>query len=59
MRIFLSLCITASLLMLGNNVARSTDVELTGWPYQVDVVRENLRMHHKPIGTKCFFAHGQ
>ena len=28
--------------MLGNNVARSTDVELTGWPYQVDVFRENL-----------------
>ena len=28
--------------MIWNNVARSNDVELTGWPYQVDVVRETL-----------------
>ena len=55
MRIFLSLCITASLLMLGNNVARSTDVELTGWPYQVDVVRENLGRFTSQSGLSATF----
>ena len=55
MRIFLTLCITASLLMLGNNVARSTDVELTGWPYQVDVVRENLGRFTSQSGLSATF----
>ena len=53
MRILLSLCITASLLILGNNVARSTDVELTGWPYQVDVVRENLGCFTSQLGLSA------
>ena len=55
MRIFITLCITASLLMLGNNVARSTDVELTGWPYQVDVVRENLGRFTSQSGLSATF----
>ena len=55
MRIYLSLCITASLLILGNNVARSTDVELTGWPYQVDVVRENLGRFTSQSGLSATF----
>ena len=43
----------ASLLMLGNNVARSTDVELTGWPYQVDVFRENLGCFTSQLGLSA------
>ena len=43
----------ASLLMLGNNVARSTDVELTGWPYQVDVFRENLGCITSQLGLSA------
>ena len=41
--------------MLGNNVARSTDVELTGWPYQVDVVRENLGRFTSQSGLSATF----
>ena len=39
--------------MLGNNVARSTDVELTGWPYQVDVFRENLGCITSQLGLSA------
>ena len=41
--------------MLGNNVARSTDVELTGWPYQVDVVKENLGRFKSQSGLSATF----
>ena len=39
--------------MLGNNVAHSTDVELTGWPYQVDVFRENLGCFTSQLGLSA------
>ena len=39
--------------MLGNNVAHSTDFELTGWPYQVDVVRENLGCFTSQLGLSA------
>jgi len=39
--------------LLGNNVARSTDVELTSWPYQVDVLRENLGCFTSQLGLSA------
>ena len=35
--------------------AQATDVELTGWPYQVDVVRENLERFSSQSGLSATF----
>jgi len=42
MRKTITILFIASFCFLGTALAKDTDVELTGWPYQVDVVRENL-----------------
>ena len=36
--------------MLENNLAHCTDVELNGWPYQVDVFTENLGCFTSQLG---------
>ena len=35
--------------------AQDVDVELTGWPYQVDVVRENLERFTSQSGLSATF----
>ena len=39
--------------MLEKNVASSTDVELIGWPNQVDVFRENLGCFTSQLGLSA------
>ena len=45
----------ASFCFLGTALAKDTDVELTGWPYQVDVVRENLGRFTSQSGLSATF----
>ena len=48
----------AALIMLGwvaSMSAQATDLELTGWPYQVDVVRENLGHFTSQSGLSATF----
>ena len=45
----------ASFCFLGTALAKDTDVELTGWPYQVDVVKENLGRFSSQSGLSATF----
>ena len=55
MRKVITLFLIASFWFIGTAVAKDTDVELTGWPYQVDVVRENLGRFTSQSGLSATF----
>ena len=55
MRETITLLFIASFFFLGTALAKDTDVELTGWPYQVDVVRENLGRFTSQSGLSATF----
>ena len=55
MRKTITILLIASLCFLGTALAKDTDVELTGWPYQVDVVRENLGRFTSQSGLSATF----
>ena len=55
MRKTITLLLIASFFFLGTALAKDTDVELTGWPYQVDVVRENLGRFTSQSGLSATF----
>ena len=55
MRKTITILFIASFCFLGTALAKDTDVELTGWPYQVDVVRENLGRFTSQSGLSATF----
>ena len=55
MRKTITFLFIASFCFLGTALAKDTDVELTGWPYQVDVVRENLERFTSQSGLSATF----
>ena len=55
MRKTITILFIASFCFLGTALAKDTDVELTGWPYQVDVVRENLGRFASQSGLSATF----
>ena len=55
MRKTITILLIASFCFLGTALAKDTDVELTGWPYQVDVVRENLGRFTSQSGLSATF----
>ena len=55
MRKTITILLIASFCFLGTALAKDTDVELTGWPYQVDVVRENLGRFASQSGLSATF----
>ena len=55
MRKTITFLFIASFCFLGTALAKDTDVELTGWPYQVDVVRENLGRFTSQSGLSATF----
>ena len=55
MRKTITIFFIASFCFLGTALAKDTDVELTGWPYQVDVVRENLGRFASQSGLSATF----
>ena len=55
MRKTIAFLFIASFCFLGTALAKDTDVELTGWPYQVDVVRENLGRFTSQSGLSATF----
>ena len=55
MRRTITILFIASFCFLGTALAKDTDVELTGWPYQVDVVRENLGRFTSQSGLSATF----
>ena len=55
MRKTIAFLFIASFCFLGTALAKDTDVELTGWPYQVDVVRENLGRFSSQSGLSATF----
>lgn len=55
MRKTITILLIASFCFLGTALAKDTDVELTGWPYQVDVVRENLGRFTSQSGLNATF----
>ena len=55
MRKTITFLFIASFFFLGTALAKDTDVELTGWPYQVDVVRENLGRFTSQSGLSATF----
>ena len=55
MRKTITFLFIASFCFLGTALAKDTDVELTGWPYQVDVVKENLGRFSSQSGLSATF----
>ena len=55
MRKTITILLIASFCFLGTALAKDADVELTGWPYQVDVVRENLGRFASQSGLSATF----
>ena len=55
MRKTITILLIASFCFLGTALAKDADVELTGWPYQVDVVRENLGRFTSQSGLSATF----
>ncbi|MBT4128073.1 MAG: extracellular solute-binding protein [Nitrospina sp.] len=55
MRKTITILLIASFSFLGTALAKDADVELTGWPYQVDVVRENLGRFTSQSGLNATF----
>ena len=55
MRKTITILLIASFCFLGTALAKDADVELTGWPYQVDVVRENLGRFTSQSGLNATF----
>ena len=55
MRKTITILLIASFCFLGTALAKDTAVELTGWPYQVDVVRENLGRFTSQSGLSATF----
>jgi len=55
MRKTITFLFIASFCFLGTALAKDTDVELTGWPYQVDVVKENLGRFASQSGLSATF----
>ena len=55
MRKTITILLIASFSFLGTALAKDADVELTGWPYQVDVVRENLGRFTSQSGLSATF----
>ena len=55
MRKTITILLIASFCFLGTALAKDADVELTGWPYQVDVVRENLGRFSSQSGLSATF----
>ena len=55
MRKTITILLIASFCFVGTALAKDTDVELTGWPYQVDVVRENLGRFTSQSGLSATF----
>lgn len=52
----LSLVMMVTLLLLGQGTVQAVTLRLTGWPYQVDTVNENLKVFKQQTGIEAVFV---